>query len=259
MRHGKSGNLFLDALGSATFARIAPLLERTSLALAAPVTHVGEPSEYAMFPIDSIVSAVTTMHDGFGVEVMLVGFEGFYGLHAALGENLGRHEAMVQIAGPLYRIRANDFARAVSSDGALLRRVMRYAQASLDTIAQYSACNRLHTTNERCARWLLMAHDRVIGDTVNLTHEFLAIMLGVRRPGVSLAAAAMEEAGFIDYRRGVIEILDRSGLEAAACECYVAVNDAARHQLGYDVRKPHAERVTDARREARGSGSGPAW
>jgi len=149
---------------------------------------------------------------------------------------------MIQIAGPLYRIRATDFVHVLHDDPALLRRVLRFAQSSLDTTAQYSACNRLRATTERCARWLLLAHDRVVGDYVMLTHEYLAVMFGVGRPGVTLAARAMEAAGLIGYRRGTIAILDRTRLEAAACECYAAVNDAAARQLGYDIRKPKAER-----------------
>ncbi|GAC1309789.1 MAG: Crp/Fnr family transcriptional regulator [Vulcanimicrobiaceae bacterium] len=235
--YGDSGNLFLDSLDAGSFAKFDSYLEHVVLPLGTPIASAGEPSEYAVFPTSAIVSAVTTMSDGLGVEVLLVGREGFYGLHFALAENVSRNEAMIQIAGAVFRMRAGDFRRLVEADASVLRRTLRYAQATLDTVAQFSACNRLHPTSERCARWLLMAHDRVPGDEVALTHEYLALMLGVRRPGVSIAAATMEEAGFIRYRRGLIEIVDRVGLEAASCECYGAVNVAASSQLGYDIRK----------------------
>ena len=234
---GHTGNLFLDSLGAASAELLLPQLERLSLPSSAPVAYPGTPLEYVIFPLGSVVSAVTTMLDGTDVEVTLVGREGFYGVQVALGDNESSGTAMVQIPGPLLRLAAGSFRDALDADPALNERALRYTQATLVTVAQFSGCNRLHPTNERCARWLLMAHDRVPADEIVLTHEYLATMLGVRRPGVSLAAAALEQAGFIEYHRGRIVMRNRAGLEQTACECYAAANDALERLLGYDVRK----------------------
>ena len=130
---------------------------------------------------------------------------------------------------------ASDFTAALADDGNLRERAACFVQSSYDGVAQFSACNRLHSIDQRTARWLLMAHDRVPGDDVLLTQEYLATMLGVRRR--SVAASAFERAGLIDYRRGRITMVDRAGLERLACECYAAANDATRRLLGYDIRK----------------------
>ena len=177
------------------------------------------------------------MRNGSVVDLTLVGREGFYGLPVALGDETSADDAVVQLPYSMYRIRSADFQRALRGDEALMARVLLYAQTSLVALSQFSACNRLHSINERCARWLLMAHDRVAGNDLLLTHEYLATMLGVRRPGVTVAAAALEKAGLIVYHRGRIVVRDRPGLEGAACECYAIVNDACRRILGYDVRK----------------------
>jgi CRP-like cAMP-binding protein len=177
------------------------------------------------------------MRDGSDLEVALIGREGFYGTQVVLGGAISATEAMVQIPNAFYRIRTADFERCVREDQALRERCLCYVQCMMDTIGQFAACNRLHPINERCARWLLMAHDRVPGDELFLTHEFLATMLGVRRPGVSIAAAALESAGLIEYRRGRIVIRNREGLEHASCECYAFANDTLARLLGYSIRK----------------------
>ncbi len=234
---GRTGNLFLDTLGTASAELLLPQLERVSLPSSAPIAYPGTPLEYVIFPLGSVVSAVTTMLDGTDVEVTLVGRDGLYGVQVALGDDESSGSAMVQIPGPLFRIASARFRDALVADSALNERVLRYTQATLVTVAQCSGCNRLHPTNERCARWLLMAHDRVPADEMLLTHEYLATMLGVRRHGVSLAAAALEQAGFIEYHRGRIVMRNRAGLEQTACECYAAANGALERLLGYDVRK----------------------
>ena len=141
---------------------------------------------------------------------------------------------MVQLPGAMWRIRAQEFAAALKADALLLQRALAYANLIIDTLAQFAGCNRLHPVDERCARWLLMAHDAVEGDTLMLTHEYLATMLGVRRPGVSVAARGLDDAGFIEYHRGRI-LIDRRGLEGASCECYGVAANAVEQLLRYGI------------------------
>jgi CRP-like cAMP-binding protein len=152
------------------------------------------------------------------------GNEGLVGLAALLGAEGSESQTLAEIPGTALRLPAAVLVAAVDAQPALRRLLLRYTQAYLTQVAQGAACNRLHGIEARCARWLLMTHDRVGGsDAFPLTQEFLAIMLGVRRAGVSVAAGALQDAGLIRYRRGGIRVLDRAGLEAAACECYGVV------------------------------------
>lgn len=231
------GNLFLDSLPPASLSRLERKLEALSMSVGDRIAEFGKPTPFVVFPLTSVVSAVTTMQDGAGVEVMLVGREGFYGVQVALGDMTSSNDAMVQLPNALLRMKSDDFATCLSDDPVLMQRALRYAQATLDAVSQFSACNRLHPINERCARWLLMAHDRVPGDKISLTQEYLATMLGVRRPSVSIAASALDEAGFIKYSRGRIVIRDRAGLESATCECYTTVNASLQRLMGYGVAK----------------------
>ena len=232
-----TGNLFLDSLPAASVETLRPMLVLTDGQAGKMLAHAGMPIQHAVFPIASVLSAVTRMQDGTDVEVMVIGREGFYGLQLALGSETSGDEVMVQIADAYWRMSSSNFVKCLSADPVLMRRALSYTQVMLETISQFSACNRLHPVNERCARWLLMAHDRVVGDTLFLTHEYLATMLGVRRPSVSLAAAALDEAGLIEYHRGRIFIRNRPGLEHAACECYANASDSLERLLNYNVRK----------------------
>lgn len=232
-----SRNLFLNTLPRASAAHLLPKLELTTLGLGTPVATPGIAIEYVVFPIGGVISTVTRMHDGASIEVMLIGREGFFGLPVVFGDDTSANEAMIQIAGTVLRIRSSDFLASANADRALNTRLLKYAQTAFTTILQFAGCNRLHSVNERFARWLLMAHDRVAGDELLLTHEYLATMLGVRRPAISQAAAALEQGGVIEYHRGRIVVRDRSALEAAACECYAVVNNESDRLLGYDPRK----------------------
>jgi CRP-like cAMP-binding protein len=234
---GASGNLFLDSMGAGSAARIFPHLDSLYGSLGTQISNPEVPLEYVWFPVSGVISAVTRMQDGSDVETMLVGREGFYGVHLALGSDKAVNAAMVQLPDTLLRMPSETFKQILSEDPELYQRVLRYAQLTIETIGQFAGCNRLHPVNERCARWLLMAHDRVVGDELLLTQEYLATMLGVRRPGVSVAAGALDQAGAIEYHRGRIRILDRSALESMACECYAVTNDAMQRLLGYSSRK----------------------
>lgn len=214
-----------------------PRLTTISLATGQSIARAGIPIDAAFFPRDSVISAVKRMRDGTNVEVTVFGREGFYGLPVALGDGTSSTEATVQIAGAAYGLPRAEFLASLAADSGLAERVLRYAQAVIEAVSQFSSCNRLHPINERCARWLLMAHDRVDGDDIFLTHEYLATMLGVRRPGVSLAVAALERAGLIELHRARIVVRDRTGLEGASCECYEVANYGLERLLGIKLRK----------------------
>jgi CRP-like cAMP-binding protein len=235
--YGQTGNLFLDSLSPESAAQLLPKLEKVAGAVGLSIGRGGVPLEHVVFPVGSVVSAVTRMNDGTDIEVTLIGRDGYYGVHLALGSDTSSNDAMVQIPDTFLRMRSADFVEALRADAPLKERALAYALAMLESLGQFSACNRLHPVNERCARWLLMAHDRVATDEIFLTHEYLAVMLGVRRPSVSLAAAALDQAGVIEYRRGRIRVTNRAGLEAVSCECYAVANDSMERLLGYSARK----------------------
>jgi CRP-like cAMP-binding protein len=237
---GSTGNLFLDSLPPESANRILPNLDLIEAKTGTIITPAGSDVESAIFPIGAVISVVCKLLDGREAEVSLVGREGVYGLPLALGNATSVSEAVVQIPNSMWRMTSTAFVDCMQEDRLFFKRVLSFVQVTIESIAQFSACNRLHPTNERCARWLLMAHDRVPGNEIFLTHEYLATMLGVRRPGVSIAAAALDEAGFIEYRRGRIVVKNRRGLESASCECYGIVNDSLDRLLGYDVRKRSA-------------------
>jgi CRP-like cAMP-binding protein len=214
----------LAALAPDDRAALEPHLEAVALAVGQVLAEPGEPLAHVYFPETAIFSVIHRMADGAAVEVGTVGNEGLVGLAALLEAEASESQTLAQIPGTAVRLPAAVLVEAVAARPALRRLLHRYTQAYLTQVAQGAACNRLHGIEARCARWLLMTHDRVGGaDVFPLTQEFLAIMLGVRRSGVTLAAGALQDAGLIRYRRGGIRVLDRAGLEAAACECYGAV------------------------------------
>lgn len=163
---------------------------------------------------------VTVMKSGKAVEVATIGNEGMVGLPLFLGVDRTAGRAFTQVPGDSLRIRADHFQKEVRRQGAFSRMLQLYTQALLVQISQSMACNGIHLIYQRTARWLLMTHDRVASNRFPLSQEFLGQMLGVRRAGVSEVASRLQKAGLIRYTRGSIEILDRPGLEAAACECY---------------------------------------
>jgi CRP-like cAMP-binding protein len=163
--------------------------------------------------------------EGFTVEAGTVGREGMVGLAAFLGNSLSPWRTLCQISGAALRLPSREFTTRVSDHGKLTLILLRYTNAVVSQLAQTAACNRAHPLEERMCRWLLMTRDRVDSDDFPLTQEFLGQMLGVRRPAVSLAGSALQNAGLIRYSRGRVTVIDRAGLEAAACECYRVVRD----------------------------------
>ncbi len=167
-----------------------------------------------------MISIVAMMRDGAAVEVGIAGREGMLGVQAVLGDDISLNEAMVQIPGSALRLPAEVLRREAQTSVQLRGVLLRYVQAYLNSATQSAACNRAHLLEQRLARWLLTARDRAGADRLPLTHEFIAMMLGVRRAGVTVAAQSLQSAGLIHYAHGRITIADREGLEAAACECY---------------------------------------
>lgn len=176
--------------------------------------------QHVYFPTSGMVSLTVRMEDGKEIEAATIGNEGLVGLPAALGLDYSPSRAITQISGSGLRVPTSVFLKALRSGGALDSLMRRYAAYSLRYANQTIACNLVHSVERRLCRWLLMSHDRVHGKAFGLTHKFLAEMLGVRRQTVTVIAQTLQKAGLIQYRRGVIDVLDRRGLEAASCECY---------------------------------------
>ena len=227
-------NQLLSALPERELEVLAPHLERGSLRHRQTIYDPGVPIPYAVFPETSLVSIVNTMSDGAALEAAVVGFEGMASMPLFHGVESAREHAFVQVPGEAYRIDAGTFRTLLPALPTLVERLHRFAAALFTMVSQTSACERRHAMQQRCARWLLYAHDRVDGDRVEMTQHFLALMLGVRRATVTVAASALQEAGLIDYSRGKIVVCDRAGLERAACECYDVVRDTYSRLLGVD-------------------------
>ena len=182
--------------------------------------------EQAWLSTGVVFSAVVRMDDGRSVEAAPAGFEGMVGVSAVLGETVSQYEVNIQGAGEAFQIAVPDLLRLAEQVPALRDLLLRYAQIQMIQASHSAACNRLHGLEERLARWLLHMHDWIWTDRMHLTQEFLAIMLGVRRASVTVAANILQNAGFIEYARGEITILDRAGLESLVCEDYFAIRDA---------------------------------
>jgi CRP-like cAMP-binding protein len=213
-------NRLLAAVSEDDFQRLKPHLTLVDLVQSEPVFWAGRAAEHVWFPHKGVISIVATDAEGGAVEVATIGREGMTGIPLVLGSETMSSDAMVQVAGRGSRMEAAAFRDVVEASQTLWRQMLRYVLAVFTQVSQNAACNQLHAINTRCARWLLTTHDRVEGDTFELTQEYLAMMLGVTRPSVSGAAAALQKTGLIRYSRGVITILDRRGLEQASCECY---------------------------------------
>jgi CRP-like cAMP-binding protein len=195
-------------------------IEPVELDLGQVIAESNEPFRHVYFPETAVFSIISRIAGG-AVEVGTVGNEGMAGIAVFLDTDACVNETVAQIPGAAGRVESARFAEGAATRPALGRLLHRYTEAYLTQVAQTAACNRLHGIEARCARWLLMTHDRVgEAERFPLTQEYLAIMLGVRRGGVSLAAGALRDAGLIRYSRGAIRVVDRAGLETAACECY---------------------------------------
>jgi CRP-like cAMP-binding protein len=231
-RAAATRNRLLAALPEPQLQRLLPALEPTELTWRQAFYEADAPIRFVHFLLTGVASLVTTMEDGAVVEVATVGNEGLVGLPVFLGTDISPLTAFVQVPGAAVRMRPEALEEEVRNGGALSEILRRYTQAFLVQLARSSACNRRHSIEERCARGLLMTHDRVGADEFPLTQEFLSQMLGVRRSAVSVAAGRLQKAGLISYRWGRITVLDRGGLENTACECYRIIRNEYERLLG---------------------------
>jgi CRP-like cAMP-binding protein len=215
-------NRVLRALPPDEYARLLPHLEPCAVA---PLRHV-------YFPDTAIISVLRRTRDGTLIEAYAVGRDGVVGIPSLLGDpGSPAGTVLGEVPGTCHRVALGTLRGVLPELPSLDRLVRRLVLALLDQVQQAVACNSLHTVEQRCARWLLMTHDLVGGDEFLLTHEVLAQMLGVRRAGVTVAAGVLQRAGLVTYSRGRVRVLDRAGLEAAACECYAVVGAHAKRLL----------------------------
>lgn len=236
-------NRLLAALRTADPAAEAQLregLELVRLKLHTKVMAPDRPIRHVYFPETGVLSEIQQMHNGSAVSVNLVGSDGMVGLAVYLGGVTFPMEVICQAPGTFLRMRAAEFQAEVVRNAPLLTVLHGYTQAVLAIRAQIIGCERFHAVEARAARWMLEMDDRVPEDEFTMTHEFLALMLGVRRQTVSAVASQMCEQGLIVYRRGCIEIVDRVGLEGATCECYEVIRDEFAHLVGPPI--PRARR-----------------
>jgi len=218
-------NHLLAALPRKDYRKLLPVLEPVKLGFGETLYESQSEIRQVYFPNDCFVSMLTTVDTGRAAEVGLIGSEGMIGVPMALGVAVTPFRAVVQGEGSAMRMTTANFRRNFSTSAALKREVFLFTHLLMIQIAQTAACNRFHLMTQRMARWMLMTHDRVHSNEFRITQEFLALMLGVRRVGVSVAMSALRERKLITYRRGTIAILDQPGLVAAACGCYKTVKD----------------------------------
>ena len=212
-------NRLLRSLPEGERARLAPHLEMMSLSSMQTLTDPAEPVRDIFFPETAVISMLRRMRDGTSIEVGAVGCDGMTGLPATIGVMWSSTTLIASVAGDCWRMPAVRLRNLLPELPTFTRLLARYALTFANELHQVIACNALHSVEQRCTRWLLMAHDWVGGDEFHITHGVLSDLLGVRRAGVTVAALALQRAGFIEYSRGRIPFLDRAGLEAVACEC----------------------------------------
>ncbi len=216
-------NLFLAALPERELSVLQPHLRPIEIRQGEVLSEPGEFISHVLFIESGMVSLLTTMQDGSAIESATLGREAVFGVLAALGSHRANTRAVMQIAGRALQMRTADFRAAVDRHPTLRHLVLLSSELTLVQMQQTSACNALHSVERRFSRWILQVRDRTDSDEIELTHDFIAQMLAVRRPTVSLIAQELQSAGLIRYSRGRITILDREGLERVACECVDAL------------------------------------
>jgi CRP-like cAMP-binding protein len=218
-------NRILAALPNEEFQRLAPHLTETPLTYKRILSTTGRPITHVCFPDSGVCSVMSVMRSGAVAEVGTVGNEGVTGLALFFGDDSEPSESLIQVPGSGRLLAADVFQRELARHAIFHRLIAHYAHALTVQIMQSAACNALHSIEQRACKWLLMTHDRVFTDQFQLTHEFLAMMLGASRPTVTMVAQQLQHSGLIAYRRGQVTVLDRQGLETGSCECYGIVRD----------------------------------
>jgi CRP-like cAMP-binding protein len=220
-------NRLLRELPACEYALLLPHLEAITLAPMQVLADMEQPQRYVYFPETAVIALMRRMRDGTPIEAGTVGREGMAGLSALIGVQWSPSTMMGELPGLCRRMSSPVLRQLLPELPAFTELLRRYALVFMDQLAQTIACNSLHSVEQRCTRWLLSAHDRVGGDEFILTHEMLAQMLAVRRAGVTVAMISLHRAGLVSYSRGRVTILDRAGLEAAACECHAITSEHA--------------------------------
>jgi CRP-like cAMP-binding protein len=225
-------NRLIEKLPRADRQRLLALCEPVQLVLSDVLCEPGSATRHVLFPVDGFVSLVAQAGGHAGLEVGMVGREGLFGVQLALGVSQAPMRGLVQGPGAAWRMASEPFLRELQRNAALRQMVNRYLYVLMVQLATASACRSFHDIGSRLARWLLMSHDRAHADQFHVTHEFLGLMLGVRRVGVTVAAGGLQASRLIRYHRGELTVLDRAGLEAQACSCYAADRLAYREHMG---------------------------
>ena len=231
----QSRNHLLAVIPASEFRELKAFLTTVDLRAKDRLAEPNRPIEHVYFPLDAVLSMAAVDREGESVEAGSVGCEGMTGLPVLLGAGQSTSRVVVQVGGLAERMEAAVLQREVRHHDHFRRLLYIYAQAFITQITQSTACNRLHAAEQRLARWLLICRDRVGCDTMPITQETMAVMLAVRRATVTEAASALQRQGLIRYRRGVVSIVDRPGLEAATCECYQIVREEFDRLLGVRV------------------------
>jgi len=232
MKIAGTDNFLLAALSTKERQRIVAQCEPVQLVSTEVLHQAGTRLRDVYFPTGSFISMVTPLDTCASLEVSLIGREGMVGVPLLLGVAASPLNHVVQGTGGALRMEAAAFQAELKRSAAFRHRLGRYAYVKVYQLAQTAACTRFHTVEERLARWLLMAHDRSLSDSVHATHEFLAYMLGVRRAGITKAATALQQQQCIRYFRGDITIVNRRGLQGSACKCYASATSMYEQILG---------------------------
>jgi CRP-like cAMP-binding protein len=228
-------NHLLATLPRSEYLQVRPHLTTVQLESRLVLNEPGRPIDAVYFPLDVVISVVAGGDAGMAVEVASVGCEGMVGLPVLFGTDRSTNRVLVQITGTAERMDAAELRRAATRHAQLRRLLHLYAQGFVTQISQSTACNRLHSAEQRLARWLLICRDRLGCDELPITHRTMSLMLGVRRATVTEAAGALQREGLIRYRRGMVSLVDRPRLETTSCECYGIVRREFDRLLGVRV------------------------
>ncbi len=237
----KPANQLLAALPAGEYSRLLPKLKEVSLNYTDTIYEAGDVIRRVYFPNSGIISLLSAVEERSLLEVGIVGNEGFVGLPVFLGVKTSNNRAVVQGTGAAWGMKTADFLAECENCGALPHILQRYTHSHITQISQSAVCNRFHEIEARLARWLLMTSDRMMSADFQITQEFLSNMLGVRREAVSKTATNLQQNGLISYRRRTISILDRAGLEAAACRCYFIIKEEYENSSGWLKAKARAK------------------